>query len=210
MVYLKCKQMEDKMNILFVCTGNTCRSPMAEALLKKNSNQFKVQSAGISASHGSQMSQGSKEVLKVAGIKFDHQAQQVTAELIDWADIVLTMTHSHKQLLNQMFPSNQGDFYTIKEYNKEENERALKQYRLALKELKEKQNTFKEPNEGFETELEKELAITKYVKKELAKVEKLKAKIYEEDVQDPFGQNKAIYQATYDELYSEINKLITT
>ena len=109
-----------------------------------------------------------------------------------------------------MFPSNQGDFYTIKEYNKEENERALKKYFVALKELKEKQHTFKEPTEGFETELEKELAITEYVKKELKKVEEIKAEIFEEDVQDPFGQNKAIYQATYDELYNEISKLIIT
>lgn len=196
------------MNILFVCTGNTCRSPMAEAILKENSNQFKVQSAGIHASNGSPTSEETKEVLEEAGIKLVHKAQQVTAELIDWADIVLTMTHSHKQLLKQMFPSKQEDYYTIKEYNKEEDKRVFMRYISALNQLKEKQSTFKQPNEGFETELEKELAITKFVKKELAKVQEIEDDLHKEDIQDPFGQSKAVYQATYDELSSQINKLI--
>src|SRR5690625_7007731 len=88
--------MEKKMNILFVCTGNTCRSPMAEAVLKNKSSEFKVTSAGIHASPNAPLSEGTKTVLENESIKLDHKSQQVTSDLITWADVVLTMTHSHR------------------------------------------------------------------------------------------------------------------
>lgn len=196
------------MNILFVCTGNTCRSPMAEAILKSITDRFKVQSAGIYASFGSPFSNGTKEVLSDVGIRAEHESQLITEGLIDWADIVLTMTHKHKQLLMQDFPSKKDKYFTLKEYNIKYKERALNQYSFALKRLKTKQDLFQEPKEGFDTALEKEVVITEYVKKELAEVQKAKHKLNKEDIQDPFGQSKAGYQATYDELIIELNKLI--
>src|SRR5699024_8675767 len=110
--------MEEKMNILFVCTGNTCRSPMAEAVLKNKSNEFKVKSAGIHASPNASLSEGTKKVLENESIKLDHKSQQVTSDLIKWEDGGFTISNSHKDLRTQLFPNDQRKYYIIRGYNK--------------------------------------------------------------------------------------------
>ncbi|MBU8595756.1 hypothetical protein CHH78_04585 [Shouchella clausii] len=93
-----------KKRVLFVCTGNTCRSPLAEAFLRKEGKgAYEVRSAGLFAHTGSGLSSGSQYVLEKEGLLYKHEAQQVTAELIDWADIVLVMSQSHKAQLESMY-----------------------------------------------------------------------------------------------------------
>ncbi|WP_088293223.1 low molecular weight protein arginine phosphatase [Bacillus mycoides] len=92
--------------VLFVCTGNTCRSPMAEALLRHyGEGKFEVQSAGVFAYPGSDVSIHAKEALAEKGIVIDHAAQQVNDTLVEWADIVVTMTENHKQTVLGYYPS---------------------------------------------------------------------------------------------------------
>ncbi|MFA2810332.1 low molecular weight protein arginine phosphatase [Bacillus mycoides] len=92
--------------VLFVCTGNTCRSPMAEALLRHyGEGKFEVQSAGVFAYPGSDVSIHAKEALAEKGIVIDHAAQQVNDTLVDWADIVVTMTENHKRTVLGYYPS---------------------------------------------------------------------------------------------------------
>src|SRR5699024_2753426 len=153
--------MEEKMNILFVCTGNTCLSPMAEAVLKNKSSEFKVKSAGIHASPNAPLNES---------IKLDHKSQQVKSDLITRTDVVLTKTHNHKDLLTKLFPNDQTKYFTLKEYNKAKENRALSRHKIALDELKRKEAKFVEPEKGFATELQRELAITDFVKKELEKI----------------------------------------
>lgn len=111
------KGMSILKNVLFVCTGNTCRSPMAEYLLKeKAGDQLFVQSAGVTAWPGIPMSEGTALVLAERGIRHQHVSQPVTAELIDWADIILTMTTSHKDMLSIRHPEATEKVYTLKGY----------------------------------------------------------------------------------------------
>ncbi|WP_313893354.1 low molecular weight protein arginine phosphatase [Psychrobacillus sp.] len=105
------------MNILFVCTGNTCRSPMAEAILKaRNLENVHVRSAGIYAMNGEEMSLNGQLVLENALIPFTHESSSLQEEMIEWADIVLTMTASHRQNIILAFPHAISKIYMYKEF----------------------------------------------------------------------------------------------
>ena len=88
------------MNILFVCTGNTCRSPMAEGYLKsKGIEGVTVLSRGLAAD-GSPVSLNSKTAMDEAGIDIgSHISKQITADDINKADKIICLSPSHKAVL---------------------------------------------------------------------------------------------------------------
>jgi protein-tyrosine-phosphatase len=89
------------MNILFVCTGNTCRSPMAESLLRealsaKGNTQVTVSSAGTGAWEGAPASEGAYLVALENGLDMsNHRARLLTREIVRDADLILVMSGHH-------------------------------------------------------------------------------------------------------------------
>ncbi len=88
-------------NILFVCTGNTCRSPLAEVITRRGLadrgwNHVRVDSAGTSAAWGAPASEGSLGAAAAVGLDLTgHRSQPLTARLVEESDIILAMTPSH-------------------------------------------------------------------------------------------------------------------
>lgn len=92
------------MNILFVCTGNTCRSPMAAAIMDKIANEealdVSIESAGVLATENSPATPEAVEALKKYNIDLsEHKSKPISQELIDKSDLIITMTEAHKLLL---------------------------------------------------------------------------------------------------------------
>ena len=97
------------MKIMFVCTGNTCRSPLAHAFMldllgKMNMRNVEVDSAGIGCNFGDPISTNSQEVLKENGIEFEHTSKPISLEDIKESDYIICMTKSHKMMLSAFAP----------------------------------------------------------------------------------------------------------
>ncbi len=92
-------------HLLFVCTGNTCRSPMAQGLAlqmleDRGWSQVEARSAGVAAPEGSPASEGALRAAARHGIDLaSHRSTQLTPDLVDWADLILTMSVGHLALV---------------------------------------------------------------------------------------------------------------
>lgn len=111
--------------ILFVCTGNTCRSPIAEAFfnnLAQNDeilkDEFYAESAGIAAYNGIQASEGARNVMKnewdisLAG----HHSRNIDADIAEDAFLILPMTYNQKENITACFPGSAGITHVLQEY----------------------------------------------------------------------------------------------
>ena len=100
------------MNITFVCTGNTCRSPMAEGIFKKivearNINDIQCRSCGLSAYSGDSASPNAIEAVKKYGVNIEnHRSSVLTQYLASETDMFVCMTQAHAQVLKNYLYDN--------------------------------------------------------------------------------------------------------
>lgn len=213
-------------HILFVCTGNTCRSPMAEAVLRhlaeeEGRDDIVVESAGLAAWPGAPASDYAIQALAEAGIDLrGHRARQLTREMVERAHLVLTMTWDQKEAVLKLVPQAEGKVFTLKEMEPGPDLRG------ALSRWEELRRRLHTREEAFFREHGEEITRLKErrdrLARELAEVEghlqdweaRLKAETAEErrqlqqlatdlralDIKDPFGQSLEVYRSSLQEI----------
>ena len=107
--------------ILFVCTGNTCRSPMAEVLLRMalpKQTPWRVASAGLAACQGCLASEAAMSAIaEVGGDLSKHRSQPVTTELVQDAAAIVAMTGAHAQQLTARYPAVRDKLFLLRSFD---------------------------------------------------------------------------------------------
>jgi len=113
--------------VVLVCTGNTCRSPMAEAMLKKriadrlgckieelDDRGIVIMSAGINAPPGARAAAEAIQTMQERGLDLtQHESQPLSDRIVRFADVVLTMTRGHRDTIVQSFPDAESRVHLI-------------------------------------------------------------------------------------------------
>lgn len=111
------------MNVMFICTGNICRSAMAHHMFEKITKQYnkdiKVFSCGTYAQNGDVPTDEAIEVMQKYEVDLrPHRATNIENSNIYDMDLILCATMDHKKMVNQMYPELKDKVYTMKEYAK--------------------------------------------------------------------------------------------
>lgn len=188
------------LHILFVCTGNTCRSPMAEGLLRKLAKErgvgVEVRSAGVSAIPGTSISRHAAGILQDEGIHDRMVSSQLTGEAVAWADLILTLTGAHKRHLLQVFPSAVAKTHTLKEY--------VQTQESVAADIRELDSLYAGAELSLALGTEPEAA-------DLQRIIEIRQRIPSFDIIDPFGGSREDYELAAAEirtaLYGLLDKL---
>lgn len=200
---------------------------MAEALLRQHGHA-EVRSAGVAADIGARASGGAIRVLQRRGIDLaGHRSQMISEELVEWADLILTMTRRHKEVVIERFPQAKDKTYTLKEFAVGEQDKLELMERLhaLYQQVDEKRREFAASHTPNISQLqvrraelldelqavEQKLAelqgqLRDRVQQERAEIERIEASLASPDVADPFGQDDEVYAQCADEIESLLIK----
>ena len=112
--------MSDPKHVLFICTGNTCRSPLAEGLFRQATagrDDFTVGSAGVAAVTGAQANPETRQLLKRRGAELKgFKSRQVSDAILSAATHVFVMTRGHLAVLEAHFPQHADKYFLVREF----------------------------------------------------------------------------------------------
>src|SRR5258707_5464744 len=107
--------------VLFICTGNVCRSPMAEGLFRhavQGQGEYRVVSAGLGAMEGQPPSPYAVQAVKELGIDISGQrSRMLSPQLVQQADYIFGMTHSHIDTVTMLYPSAAEKTFLLREFD---------------------------------------------------------------------------------------------
>jgi len=183
--------------VLIVCTGNTCRSPMAEAILKdlaaRGGKPLEVRSAGVAAANGGAISPNAAETLRRRKLVAPASSTMLTAEEVLWANVILTMTRGHKRAILERYPEALSKTYTLKEF-------ALRGDPV-MDDVAEAERLYSEWQV-------KQVLGQSLTEAEKARLFELQRKIPDFDIGDPFGGPLSLYERTADEIEDVLMTMI--
>lgn len=185
------------MRILFVCTGNTCRSPMAEGMMRKMAKErgldITVRSAGVAAAPGIPISRHAEAVLREQGIGDRFLSTPLHAELVEWSDLILSLTEGHKRQILYSFPEAADKIYTLKEFadNEAESLAAREELQRLAAGMELELSLGKQPDEAARRRLNELLQ---------------RMPVY--DITDPFGGSREDYDRTAAEIRDALERIL--